>query len=216
MIVNSWCFSNHAFSPSENRWQPFCRPIPCSGRWRLSWIYGGPPSDTLRRELTSPAVNARSIHIYLQNSPWQYIYKDYYSTRSEIFQDSEAVLLEHLSTYFIASSITASFCDFPCFLCISLCNHSLQAAQSDDYDFRIDHCADLLRQKLMCDADVGLIPMYWVKRHDHPYPDFSTHHKYRNFDAVRTWAEENQVDMGEGWKGYLEKPEGAVELEEPP
>jgi len=32
-----------------------------------------------------------------QNSLWQYIYKDYYSTRSEIFQDSEAVLLEHLN-----------------------------------------------------------------------------------------------------------------------
>ena len=68
----------------------------------------------------------------------------------------------------------------------------------------------------MCDADVGLIPMYWVKRHDHPYPDFSTYHKCRDFEAVKDWARENQVDMGEGWKGYLEKPDGAVELEEPP
>ena len=68
----------------------------------------------------------------------------------------------------------------------------------------------------MCDADVGLIPMYWVKRHDHPYPDFSTYHKCRDFEAVKDWAQENQVDMGEGWKGYLEKPDGAVELEEPP
>lgn len=68
----------------------------------------------------------------------------------------------------------------------------------------------------MCDADVGLIPMYWVKRHDHPYPDFSTYHKCRDFEAVATWARENQVDMGEGWKGHLEKPDGTVELEEPP
>ena len=57
--------------------------------------------------------------------------------------------------------------------------------------------------------------MYWVKRHDHPYTDFSTYHKCRDFKAVTTGAEENQVDMGDGWKGHLEKPEGAVELEEP-
>ncbi len=68
----------------------------------------------------------------------------------------------------------------------------------------------------MCDADVGLIPMYWVKRHDHPYPDFSTYHKCRDFEAVTKWAQENQVDMGKGWKGHLDKPDGAVELEEPP
>ena len=30
---------------------------------------------------------------------WQHVYKDYYSSRSEIFQDSEETLLEHLSKY---------------------------------------------------------------------------------------------------------------------
>ena len=65
----------------------------------------------------------------------------------------------------------------------------------------LDHCADLLRQNLMCNADVGLIPMYWVKRHDHPYPDLNTYHKCRNFKAISVWAEENQVDMGKCWKG---------------
>lgn len=79
-----------------------------------------------------------------------------------------------------------------------------------------DRCADLLRQKLMCDAGVGLIAMYWVKKHDHPYPDFNTYHNCRSFDAVVEWARDNEVDMGEGWKWYLEKPSGAVELEWPP
>ena len=68
----------------------------------------------------------------------------------------------------------------------------------------------------MCDADVGLRPIYWIKRHDLAYPDFSTYHKCRDFEAVKTWAQENEVDMGEGWKGHLDKPEGAVELEELP
>jgi len=87
---------------------------------------------------------------------------------------------------------------------------------SDPASSSADHCADLLRQKIMCDADVGLIPMYWVKRHDHPYPDFSTQHKCRDFQAVWAWARENQVNMGKGWTGVLRKPEGAVELEMPP
>ena len=68
----------------------------------------------------------------------------------------------------------------------------------------------------MCDADVGMVPMYWVKKHDHPYPDWSTYHKCRDFYAVTKWVQENQVEMGKDWKGYMEKPEGAVELEKPP
>ena len=35
-----------------------------------------------------------------QNSLWQLLYKDYYSNRSEIFKDSEVVLMEHLSIIF--------------------------------------------------------------------------------------------------------------------
>lgn len=37
-----------------------------------------------------------------------------------------------------------------------------------------------------------------------------------NVDVDKAWAEESQVDMGEGWRGYLEKPGGAVALEDPP
>ena len=78
----------------------------------------------------------------------------------------------------------------------------------------IDHCADLLRQKLMCDADVGLIPMYWVKHHDHPWPDFSTVHKCRNFDSVWEWASKNQMNLSEGFK--LQRPADVVDLDSPP
>lgn len=80
--------------------------------------------------------------------------------------------------------------------------------------FFIDHCADLLRQKLMCDADVGLIPMFWVKHHDHPWPDFSTTHKCRNFDATWQWVKSHGVQVPEGY--VLERPNDALELELPP
>lgn len=66
----------------------------------------------------------------------------------------------------------------------------------------------------MCDADVGLIPMYWVKHHDHPYPDFSTTHKCRDFSRVWQWANENQVDTYESTR--VPRPDDAVQLEVPP
>lgn len=65
----------------------------------------------------------------------------------------------------------------------------------------------------MCDADVGLITMRWVKKHDHPYPDFNTVHKCRDYDAVWRWLQEHQVDVSGGW---IVKPEDAVELDLPP
>ena len=66
----------------------------------------------------------------------------------------------------------------------------------------------------MCDADVGLIPMYWVKHHDHPYPDFSTKHKCRDYGRVWQWADENQVRTYEFSR--VPRPDDAVELEVPP
>jgi len=66
----------------------------------------------------------------------------------------------------------------------------------------------------MCDADVGLIPMYWVKHHDHPWPDFNTVHQCRNFDDVLQWAIENQVDMPQGIK--VVRTKDVVDLELPP
>ena len=66
----------------------------------------------------------------------------------------------------------------------------------------------------MCDADVGIIPMYWVKHHDHPWPDFSTHHQCRDFDSVWQWADENQLDLPIDF--HLTRPADAVEMENPP
>ncbi|EHA19807.1 hypothetical protein ASPNIDRAFT_142954, partial [Aspergillus niger ATCC 1015] len=52
----------------------------------------------------------------------------------------------------------------------------------------LDHCIDILRQKLMCDADVGILTYVWVKGHKDPFPDFNVHHKCRDFRAVKQWV----------------------------
>jgi hypothetical protein len=135
-----------------------------------------------------------------QHFLWQHLYEDYYETHTSGrgFVDPKPVRLEHASKllFYIAA---LNFC----FIRSILSNL-----------VTTDHCADLLRQKLMCDADVGLIQMFWVKHHDHPWPDFNTVHKCRNFDAVLEWVIENQVDLPDGVN--MTRTEDTIDLETPP
>ncbi|KAE9401368.1 hypothetical protein BT96DRAFT_773808, partial [Gymnopus androsaceus JB14] len=52
----------------------------------------------------------------------------------------------------------------------------------------LDHCVEILRQELMCIADVGVITYEWVDGWELPYPDFNTVHQCRNFEKVLDWA----------------------------
>lgn len=91
-------------------------------------------------------------------------------------------------------------------------NYSL--TNPNDWHLHMDHCADLLRQKLMCDADVGVITYSWIKGHYIPHPNFNVQHKCRNFDTVLNWAIEHQAPAPEG--GRVLRPAEYVEFEEPP
>ncbi|KAI3401067.1 hypothetical protein diail_778 [Diaporthe ilicicola] len=62
--------------------------------------------------------------------------------------------------------------------------------QESTVRLHVDHCIDMLRQVLMCQADVGIVPFYWVKGQG-PSEDFSTTHKCRNFDKIVQWAEDH-------------------------
>lgn len=57
----------------------------------------------------------------------------------------------------------------------------------------VDHCADLLRQKLMCDADMTLVTCNWINNHYRPHPNFNTQHECRNFDAAKQWTIQRQI-----------------------
>ncbi|KAL9597416.1 MAG: hypothetical protein Q9219_005169 [cf. Caloplaca sp. 3 TL-2023] len=81
------------------------------------------------------------------------------------------------------------------------------------------HCVEMLRQLVMCHADVGVITHRFVKDYPRPYPDFNTGHQCRNFDSVLRWAKEKQWTAEKGgppgdWK-YV-PGDGDVVLDEPP
>ncbi|KUJ22169.1 uncharacterized protein LY89DRAFT_768471 [Mollisia scopiformis] len=61
------------------------------------------------------------------------------------------------------------------------------------YRKHIDHCADNLRQKLMCDADVGIITYDWLEKHKSPVPNFNTVHRCRDLKRVWSWHADRRV-----------------------
>jgi len=62
----------------------------------------------------------------------------------------------------------------------------------------LDHCLDSLRQEIMCMADVTPMKFHHNLGDDfHIFPDIYATHTCKDFDAVRNWAAERQVEM---WK----------------
>ncbi|KAF1952563.1 hypothetical protein CC80DRAFT_572307, partial [Byssothecium circinans] len=60
----------------------------------------------------------------------------------------------------------------------------LTPSQHDDYIAHLDHCVDMLRQKLMCDSSSHLITYNWLKGHSHPHPNFNVEHKCKSYDDI--------------------------------
>jgi hypothetical protein len=55
----------------------------------------------------------------------------------------------------------------------------------------------MLRQVLMCKADVGVLGQVWWKPKGYSHPtaliDFNTKHRCRDYEGVRKWAEAHQM-----------------------
>jgi hypothetical protein len=46
----------------------------------------------------------------------------------------------------------------------------------------------------MCTVDSGVLGQIWIyPENPEPYVDFNTKHRCKNFDALRSWAEANQL-----------------------
>lgn len=56
-----------------------------------------------------------------------------------------------------------------------------------------DHCIEVLRLNLQCNADVGLFTFYMVEGDPLAWPQLNSKHVCRNFDAVRDWALDHSV-----------------------
>ncbi|KAG2129547.1 uncharacterized protein EDB93DRAFT_1332252 [Suillus bovinus] len=61
----------------------------------------------------------------------------------------------------------------------------------------LDHCIEMIRQNIMCNADVTTITWYWVEGHKIPYPNFNTRHQCRDYEKILDWAVEHAVHVPE-------------------
>jgi hypothetical protein len=59
-----------------------------------------------------------------------------------------------------------------------------------------DHCLEILRQAIMCRADISLFTLQWSEDSLHPRADFSQEHECVDFEAIFEWAGERRVDAG--------------------
>lgn len=68
----------------------------------------------------------------------------------------------------------------------------------------------------MCNLDTGVLGQVWANS-DEPaaFPDFNTHHRCKNFDDVRAWAEKHQGPE-DAPEDYLKAPEDGDVIPETP
>ncbi|RSM04100.1 hypothetical protein CEP52_007072 [Fusarium oligoseptatum] len=69
-------------------------------------------------------------------------------------------------------------------------------AEPEELREHLDHCIESIRTSLMCESDTGVYTYKHFEGFKTHWPDFSTLHTCRNFDAIRDWAFENAVAFG--------------------
>ncbi|KIV98731.1 uncharacterized protein PV09_09514 [Verruconis gallopava] len=67
------------------------------------------------------------------------------------------------------------------------------AVGEDHLRAHTDHCIEVLRHHIMCNADIGLFSLYMVDGDPQAWPELNTNHVCRDFDSIRQWALENSV-----------------------
>ncbi|KAI3554526.1 hypothetical protein CABS03_07788 [Colletotrichum abscissum] len=112
--------------------------------------------------------------------------------------------------------------------CVSLLRkaiyYNIDYYRETGFDFRgndeqmiqthIDHCIEILRQFVMCHADVGLVASHWVADANHPWPDFNTNKICKDFDGILEWTLSHQAPPGT--EMIPKKPHGVKVLATPP
>jgi len=84
------------------------------------------------------------------------------------------------------------------------------------FESHIDHCLDILRQNIMCHADVEFATYNWRKTQHNPFPDLGEVKVCRDFEALMKWQLEVELkDEPAKWLKMV-KPADAVDLPMPP
>ncbi|KAL6690463.1 hypothetical protein J3F84DRAFT_389412 [Trichoderma pleuroticola] len=71
---------------------------------------------------------------------------------------------------------------------------------------RVDHCIEILRQKLECDRDTGLVLYDWVKGRKAPTANFNVARMCYDWEPVKKWAQSHEVN------DFPKKPKNVVQL----
>ncbi|MCJ1308697.1 hypothetical protein MMC25_002351 [Agyrium rufum] len=84
------------------------------------------------------------------------------------------------------------------------------------FESHVDHCIDILRQNIMCNADMDMLTYNWRHTQHNPFPDVGANKVCRDFDALLRWQEEVEMkDEPAKWEKIV-RPADAVLLEMPP
>ncbi|KAK5256068.1 hypothetical protein LTR40_010642 [Exophiala xenobiotica] len=67
------------------------------------------------------------------------------------------------------------------------------AAGPEALQHHTEHCIEVLRLNIQCNADIGLFTLYMVEGDPQAWPQLNTKHMCRNFDGVRQWALDHSV-----------------------
>ncbi|PYH83790.1 hypothetical protein BO82DRAFT_400190 [Aspergillus uvarum CBS 121591] len=63
----------------------------------------------------------------------------------------------------------------------------------EKYHARLDHCTEILRQKLMCDADASIVTYAWGNDTESYEADFSVLHQCRNYETLLDWSRKHSA-----------------------
>ncbi|KAH8805226.1 hypothetical protein F5884DRAFT_859835 [Xylogone sp. PMI_703] len=82
-------------------------------------------------------------------------------------------------------------------------------AHPGKFRIHLDHCIEMLRQVIMCNADLHIITYNWVDQVDYAWPNFNLNKQCRDFNAVMGWihAHEARTKVPDG---ILRRPPGAA------
>ncbi|KAI1206351.1 uncharacterized protein F4807DRAFT_439769 [Annulohypoxylon truncatum] len=83
------------------------------------------------------------------------------------------------------------------------------------YERHLNHCVEMLRQHLMCHADLEPFTFNWREGQAKPYADFNIQKTCVDFDYLLEWSERNKDPRHEELWRALEKPEDALQKEAP-
>lgn len=73
-------------------------------------------------------------------------------------------------------------------------NVTINELLADDAQYtHIFHCIDLLRQSLMCSADLSLVYWEWRPERGHHSPNATTTHICRKWEGIHGWAKEHKI-----------------------